>query len=325
MTYLPGVGGGVSDGDKGDITVSGSGATWTIDATAVSLAKMADIATDSFLGRDTAGTGVPEVLSVATTKTLLGLTGTNSGDQTITLTGNVTGTGVGSFAATIANDAVTYAKLQDVSATARVVGRKTAAAGDAEECTLSEVLDFVGSAAQGDLLYREAATWTRLGAGTATYLLQTGGAGANPSWVAPPAGGTAASQAEQEAGASTTAFTSPGRQQFHPSAAKFWVKATGNSTTMVASYNMASWANTGVGDADGTIATDFSSADWCGSVSIIDATSAWDVTYTEGYGFNAQAAGTFGVLCGKMQDGGTAAATVENPDSWLVMGFGDHA
>jgi N-methylhydantoinase B/oxoprolinase/acetone carboxylase alpha subunit len=34
---------------------------------------MADISTDSFIGRDTAGTGVPEVLPAATAKTVLGL------------------------------------------------------------------------------------------------------------------------------------------------------------------------------------------------------------------------------------------------------------
>lgn len=83
---------------------------------------------------------------------------------------------------TIDNNAVTYAKLQDVSATSRVLGRKTSGAGDAEECTLSEVLDFIGSAAQGDILYRGASGWARLGAGTSGQVLKTQGASANPAW-----------------------------------------------------------------------------------------------------------------------------------------------
>jgi hypothetical protein len=86
----------------------------------------------------------------------------------------------------IANDAVTYAKLQNVSATSRILGRKTASAGDAEECTLSEVLDFIGSAAQGDILYRGAASWARLGAGTSGQFLKTQGTGANPTWATLP-------------------------------------------------------------------------------------------------------------------------------------------
>jgi hypothetical protein len=74
--------GGITDGDKGDITVSGSGATWTIDNSTVTLAKQANMATASVVYRKTAGSGAPEVNTLATLKTDLGLTGTNSGDQT---------------------------------------------------------------------------------------------------------------------------------------------------------------------------------------------------------------------------------------------------
>ena len=97
--------------------------------------------------------------------------------------GDITVSGNGATL-TIDSDAVTYAKMQNVSAEQRVLGRKLGAgSGDVQECTLSEVLDFVGSAAQGDILYRGASTWTRLGAGTSGRLLQTKGSSANPEWA----------------------------------------------------------------------------------------------------------------------------------------------
>lgn len=65
--------------------VTGSGAL-TITAGAVTLAKMADVATATVFYRKTAATGVPEVQTLATLKTDLGLTGTNSGDQATNLT-----------------------------------------------------------------------------------------------------------------------------------------------------------------------------------------------------------------------------------------------
>ena len=68
---ISGGGGGISDGDKGDITVSGSGAVWTIDSGVVSLSKMADLATSTIIGRATAGTGVPEALTAAQATALL--------------------------------------------------------------------------------------------------------------------------------------------------------------------------------------------------------------------------------------------------------------
>jgi len=122
-------GGGISDGDKGDITVSGSGATWTIDNGVVTLAKMADLATDRLIGRDSSGTGVPESLTVGG-----GIEFTGSGGiQTSAFTGDVTKT-AGGTSTTIANDAVTFAKMQNITSGV-ILGRTTASTGDVEEIT----------------------------------------------------------------------------------------------------------------------------------------------------------------------------------------------
>lgn len=66
-------------------------------------------------------------------------------------------------------------------ANSRVIGRATAGSGDAEELTLSQVLDFVGSAARGDILVRGASTWARLGIGSANTFLKSDGT--DPSWA----------------------------------------------------------------------------------------------------------------------------------------------
>lgn len=101
-----------------------------IPSATVTLAMMANIATDSLIGRDTAGTGVPEVITVTG-----GLEFSGSGSiQTSAFTGDVTKT-AGGTALTIANDAVTYAKMQNVSATNKILGRSSAGAGDVQEIT----------------------------------------------------------------------------------------------------------------------------------------------------------------------------------------------
>jgi hypothetical protein len=83
----------------------------------------------------------------------------------------------------LSNDAVTYAKLQNASATSVLLARKTAGAGDFEECSIADVLNFIASSAQGDVLYRDGSGWTRLPAGTSGQKLKTLGAASNPAWV----------------------------------------------------------------------------------------------------------------------------------------------
>jgi hypothetical protein len=56
--------GGVSEGDKGDINVTASGATWTIDPGAVTYAKIQNVsATDKILGRSSANAGIVEEIT----------------------------------------------------------------------------------------------------------------------------------------------------------------------------------------------------------------------------------------------------------------------
>lgn len=54
----------VAVGDRGDITVSSLGTVWTIDNDVVTFAKMQNIATQTLIGRSTAGTGDPESITV---------------------------------------------------------------------------------------------------------------------------------------------------------------------------------------------------------------------------------------------------------------------
>src|SRR5436190_1707915 len=58
------------------------------------------------------------------------------------------------------------------STTARIYGRKTAAGGPWEECTLSNILDFIGTS-KGDILFRDTSTWAKLSLTEADLVLRS--------------------------------------------------------------------------------------------------------------------------------------------------------
>jgi hypothetical protein len=94
----------------------------------------------------TLGAITPSSVAASGTVTGSNLSGNNTGDQLITLTGDVTGSGTTSFSATIANDAVTYAKIQNVSGASLLLGRGAGAGGgDVQEITLGTNLTMSGT------------------------------------------------------------------------------------------------------------------------------------------------------------------------------------
>ena len=86
-----------------------------------------------------------------------------------------------------------------------------------------------------------------------------------PTLTLPTATGTlistadAATQANQETATSTTTFVSPGRQQYHPSAAKAWVKV-GVSADVQQSYGVSATTDVGTGRVGVSFTTGFSAA-----------------------------------------------------------------
>jgi hypothetical protein len=130
-------------------------------------------------------------------------------------------------------------------------------------------------------------------------------------------------QSEQETRTDTTRVVPTGRQKFHPSAAQAWVAWTGGSTTILASFGVASIANTATGDADITLSTAFSSATHFAKVSTLENVDGWDDQQCQNSGLNAGDGTVLGVLCSTITDGGVAVCSLTNPNIWFFSAFGD--
>lgn len=109
----------------------------------VTYAKMQNVsATNKLLGRVTAGAGDTEEIGLAADHAFSG-----GNLQLGAFTGDV-GKSAASLATTIQAQAVSYAKMQNVSATNRLLGRSTAGAGSPEEISLSADLALSAGALQ---------------------------------------------------------------------------------------------------------------------------------------------------------------------------------
>ena len=157
------------------------------------------------------------------------------------------------------------------------------------------------------LVYTESGLWLHYDANGAVY----------------PSTGNVASQAEQEAGTATDKYVSPGRQHFHPSAVKAWVKAgtTGNN---LASYNITSLTDTGTGDVAVTIATDFSGTEYAVAMAVqrINSTAAEANCRVGTIKTASLAARSFSMDC---WDTTATTNVIKDPTSWHAVCCGDQA
>lgn len=144
----------------GDVTASANSNATTIANDAVTLAKMANMATDSFIGRDTAGTGDPEVLSVSTTKTVLALENVdNTSDATknaasVTLTNKTIALGSNTVSGTTAqfNTANTDGDFATLAGSETLTNKTLTSPVIGTKINLPSVTALPGSPATGDVV-----------------------------------------------------------------------------------------------------------------------------------------------------------------------------
>ncbi len=172
----------------GDVTTAGGSLSTAIATSAVTLAKMADLANGKIIGRNTAGTGVPEALGTLPTAAMPALTGDVANSA-------------GSLSTTIQAGAVTLAKMASIS-TATFLGRTTAGTGAPEDLTATQataMLNPVTTSLQGVAPASGGGTLNFLRA-DGNWAAPAGGAGGGVGWGGTWAAGTYAGGAIVQCG-----------------------------------------------------------------------------------------------------------------------------
>ena len=178
--------------DDGALAALNTVGTAQIDNDAVTYAKIQNIsAASKLLGRGDSGSGDTQEITLGANLTMTGTTLAATGGGTLS-DGDYGDITVGSSGTTLTidNDVVTYAKMQNVSATDKLLGRVTAGAGDVEEVTCTDfaqsLLDDADAAAGRTTLAAAGSATTITVAGTANQITSSAGAqdlSANRTWT----------------------------------------------------------------------------------------------------------------------------------------------
>jgi hypothetical protein len=130
-----------------------------------------------------------------------------------------------------------------------------------------------------------------------------------------------ATQAEQETGTDATRAVTPGRQHFHPSAVKGWVKANIDGT-IDGSYNVTSVTDAGTGSIAVNWATDFGDTNYCVLNAVkVDLGGAAATTWIATISNTGFTAGVTAAVMVRASDGGA----VVDPNEWMFVALGDFA
>jgi hypothetical protein len=187
-------------GKVNGVALSGLATGILKNTTTTGVPSIATVGTDYTAGTAALGTGIlknttgtgAHTIAVAGDFPTLNQNTTGTAASATAFTGSLVGDVGGTQGATVIGaNAVTLGKLATLAANS-VIGNNTGSAATPAALTPSQLLDIIGSV-QGVIPYRNASTWTVLSPGTAGQVLQSGGAGANPSWLTVTGTGTVTS------------------------------------------------------------------------------------------------------------------------------------